>query len=153
MGEPLWAAQVERIVALLRLFGLVAGVLLILLSDFTHPEMLVLAWATLTVLTVASVPIWFWGWSTGWSSPAIVHVGFALDVLLILGYAVSFAHIQPNVSWAVAFTVLADATMRYGVRGAVLGALLGAGVFVAQARAHLDEFHFQPLFSKETEAK
>jgi signal transduction histidine kinase len=125
--------QVERFIGLLRVFGLVAGLLLVVMSDFPNSALRFSAWSTLALLSVASVGMWVWGQRTQWSGRAIVHAGFALDVLLVIGYAVSFAHIEPNVSWSVAFTVLADATMRYGVLGAALGYVLGAGVYGLQA--------------------
>ena len=136
MVQPLSAVQVERLIAVLRLFGLVAGVVLISLSDFPNDVLFALAWTTMGVLAVASVPIWVWGRRTDWSLPGLVHAGFVLDVLLILGYAVSFSFIRPNVSWCVAFTVLADATIRYGLRGAMLGLVLSAVVFTVQAEVH-----------------
>lgn len=136
MVQPLSPNQVERFIGLLRAFGLVAGLLLVALSEFPNSATRLSAWTTLIVLSVASVAIWTWGQQTRWSPPAIVHLGFALDVLLIIGYAVSFAHIEPNVSWCVAFTVLADATMRYGVRGAVAGFVLGTLVYGLQAWAY-----------------
>jgi signal transduction histidine kinase len=134
--QPLSPLQVERLIGLLRAFGLAAGLLLVALSDFPEPALLVTAWVTLSVLSMASVAIWFWGQRSAWAKTGLVHAGFALDVLLIVGYAVSFAHIRPSVSWAVVFTVLADATIRYGFRGAVLGYVLGGAVLVVQALVH-----------------
>jgi signal transduction histidine kinase len=136
VDQSLSAAQLERTVSLLRLFGLVAGLLLISLSNFANGALLAVAWATMGFLAVATVSTWWWGRHTLWRSPALVHVGFCVDVLLILGYAVSFADIRPNVSWAVAFTVLADATLRYGVRGAALGYATAVLVVLVQAKAH-----------------
>jgi signal transduction histidine kinase len=136
VAQPLSPHQVERVIGLLRVFGLLAGLLLVALSDFPNSAMRLSAWATLALLSVASAGIWLWGQRTRWSGRGIVHVGFILDVVLVTGYAVSFAHIHPNVSWSVAFTVLADATIRYGVRGAVIGYLLAVLVYGLQARAH-----------------
>lgn len=134
--QPLSPPQVERLIGYLRIFGLGAGLVLVTLSDFPGPALRVIAWATLSVLSVATLALWAWGRRSAWDRSGLVHVGFLVDVLLIAGYAVSFAHITPNVSWAVVFTVLADSTIRYGVRGAVLGYLLGAGLLVLQAVVH-----------------
>ena len=130
------ASQVERLIAVLRLFGLVAGLVLIKLTDFPRGTLAVLAWSTMVVLAVASLILVVWGQRTRWASPALLHVGFVVDVLLIVGYAVSFAHLQPNVSWCVAFTVIVDATVRYGLRGVVVGFGLSVGVVALQAWAH-----------------
>jgi signal transduction histidine kinase len=134
--QVLSAGQVERLVAVLRLFGLVAGLVLIELTDFPNAALAAFAWSTMAVLTLACVPLWFWGRRTGWASRALLHVGFVVDVLLIVGYAVGFAHLQPNVSWCVAFTVVADAGMRYGQRGVAVGLSLAVGVVALQAWVH-----------------
>src|SRR5688572_9544881 len=144
MVLPLSPLRVERFVALLRAFGLVAGLCLTLLSDFPERSLEVVALLTLGTIVVAGPAIWWWGERTAWRDARVVDVGFALDVLLIFGYAAAFAHIQSNVSWCVAFTVLADATMRYGSVGAVIGYLLGAGVYVTQAFVH-EEITGEPV--------
>jgi signal transduction histidine kinase len=134
--QVLSAGQVERLVAVLRLFGLVAGLALIELTEFPNSALAGFAWSTMVLLALACVPLWFWGSRTNWSSRTLLHVGFVVDVLLIVGYAVGFAHLQPNVSWCVAFTVLADATMRYGQRGVAMGFALAVGVVALQAWVH-----------------
>jgi signal transduction histidine kinase len=136
VGTTTSSGQVERFVAPLRVFGLLAGVLLVGLTTFPDEGLRTTALTTLVLLTVATALTWAWGRRSRWTNPALVHVGFVVDVCLILGYAVSFAHIEPSVSWSVAFTMLADAIYRYGVRGAVPGYLLGVVVFLVQARVH-----------------
>ena len=134
--QVLSASQVERLIAVLRLCGLVAGLLLIALTDFPEQALAWFAWGTMAVLAVASVLLWVWGRRSGWTSAALLHTGFVVDVLLAVGYAVGFAHLEPNVSWCVAFTVVADATMRYGQRGAVIGFGLSVAVVAVQAWVH-----------------
>ncbi|MPZ95464.1 MAG: hypothetical protein GEU96_11305 [Propionibacteriales bacterium] len=131
---PVPPMKVEQYVAYLRAFGLVAGVVLALLTDFPDAARVALAWGTLVFLVIAGGGLAWWGRRTHWTSTAMVHVGFVVDVALISGYVLAYAHLDSNVSWSVVFTLLADAALRYGVRGAVLGTVLGALLYTAQAQ-------------------
>jgi signal transduction histidine kinase len=135
-AAPFHPVKVEEFVGYLRIFGLLAGLLLALLTDFPSRSSEVVAWATLTTLAVATVAMWGWVHSAQRPNAAMVHVGFVVDTLLITGFVLAWAHLEPNVSWAVVFTLVADASLRYGVRGAVLGYLLAVPLFIAETWTH-----------------
>ncbi|MGH3472944.1 MAG: sensor histidine kinase [Nocardioidaceae bacterium] len=128
--------KVEKFVRFLRVFGLFAGLVLVLTSDFPNTGSRAGAWATIAILLVATGVLWAWGNESSWGSMRLVHVGFAIDVLVVTGITFSWSYLDPNVSWSVAFLLLADAAMRYGVVGAGVGYVLAAALFIAQAGLH-----------------
>lgn len=123
-------AKVEQLIGRLRLFGAFLGVLAIALGDFPDSARIVLVWSTEGVLVIGTVALWLWRRRSG-DTAALMHAGFALDVVVIAGFVLAFAHVTPGVAWAMAFTVLADAAMRYGARGVLLGWVLAMGLFAA----------------------
>jgi signal transduction histidine kinase len=136
-GAPLEPLLIEQVVTYLRVFGLLVGTPTILLAGFPGPDRPVIAWGIQLVLLLGTVALVVWRRSLRrGDAPLILAAGFVLDSLVIAGYVLAFSHLVPNVSWAMLFTLLADAALRYGVRGAVVGWVLAALLFVAQAQAH-----------------
>ncbi|HET7325880.1 MAG TPA: ATP-binding protein [Nocardioidaceae bacterium] len=135
-NTPLSPSGVEQLVGYLRVFGLLAGVPLVLLTEFPDTAWFVLAVATLAALSALTLVLWLAPRWSSWRPGVFVHVGFGADVVVIIGLVLAFAHVQPNVSWAAVFTLLADAALRYGVWGAVVGLLLGGALFAAQVQLH-----------------
>lgn len=133
---PLSPSRVEQIVGYLRVFGLVAGVALLLFTDFPDTARRVLAISTVGLLAPVAFGMWWWGRRPDWHPDAMAHVGFGTDVVIITGFVLGFSHLQPNVSWAVVFTLLADAALRYGAVGSVIGLVGGSVMFVAQVQMH-----------------
>ncbi|MDQ4007066.1 MAG: ATP-binding protein [Actinomycetota bacterium] len=139
-SAPLGPLRVEQVVTYLRVFGLVVGVPTLLLASFPGSARAELAWGIQAVLLVGTVSLWAWRRHLRRGDEAAVLVaGFALDSLVIAGYVLAFSHLVPNVAWAMVFTLVADAALRFSVRGAVLGWLLAAALYVLQAQAHQAE--------------
>jgi signal transduction histidine kinase len=134
---PLRPLRIEQVVGYLRVLGLLAGVPTILLASFPGTARPQLAWGIQCVLLVGTVALVVWRRNLRpGDETAVLIGGFVLDALVITGYVLAFTHLRPNVAWAMVFTLLADAALRFGVRGAVLGWLLSVLLFVAQAQAH-----------------
>jgi signal transduction histidine kinase len=134
---PLRPLRVEQVVSYLRVLGLVAGVPTIMLASFPGTARPQLAWGVQGVLLVGTVALVVWRRHLRPGDETAVLVGgFVLDSLVIAGYVLAFTHLRPNVAWAMVFTLLADAALRFGVRGALLGWLLSVLLFVVQAQAH-----------------
>lgn len=133
---PLAPSRVEQIVGYLRLFGLAAGLALLFSTDFPDTSRRLLAIGTVALIPPVTAGMWLWKRRADWHPTAMVHAGFGADVVIIAGFVLGFSHLQPNVSWAVVFTLLADAALRYGAWGAVLGLVLGSVLFVAQIQMH-----------------
>ncbi len=136
-SAPLQPLRVEQVVTYLRVFGLVAGVPTILLAHFPGPTRLQLAWGIQAVLLVGTVALVVWRrHMRAGDETAVLVAGFALNAVVIAGYVLAFTHLVPNVAWAMIFTLLADAALRFGVRGAIAGWALSALLFAVQAQAH-----------------
>jgi len=134
---PLRPLRVEQVVTYLRVFGFVAGVPTILLASFPGTARAQLAWGTEAVLLVGTLALWLWRrHARSGDERYLLVAGFVVDALVIAGYVLAFSHLEPDISWAMVFTLLADAALRFGVRGAALGLVLSALLFVAQAQAH-----------------
>ena len=136
---PLRPVRVEQVVTYLRVFGFVAGVPTIKLAQRSFPDSAHahLAWGAEAVLLVGTLALWLWRRHARPSDePLMLTAGFVVDALVIAGFVLAFSHLVPNVSWAMVFTLLADAALRFGVRGAVLGLVLSGLLFVVQAQAH-----------------
>jgi len=134
---PLRPVRVEQVVTYLRAFGFVAAVPTILLVSFPGAARLELAWGSQVVLLLGTLGLWLW---RRHARPAderlLLTAGFVLDAVVIAGFVLAFSHLVPNVAWAMVFTLLADAALRFGVRGAVLGLVLSVLLFVVQAQAY-----------------
>lgn len=134
---PLQPLRVEQVVTYLRVFGLVAGVPTILLATFPGMPRAQLAWGIHVVLLLGTVALALWRRNLRPNDEKVVLIaGFALDAVVICGYVLAFTHLVPNVAWAMVFVLLADAALRFGVRGAVLGLVLSSLLYAAQAQAH-----------------
>jgi signal transduction histidine kinase len=134
---PLRPLRIEQVVSHLRVLGLVAGVPTILLASFPGTARPQLAWGIQGVLLVGTVALVVWRRHLRPGDETAVLVGgFVLDALVITGYVLAFTHLRPNVAWAMVFTLLADAALRFGVRGALLGWVLSLLLFVTQSQAH-----------------
>ncbi|HEX2177814.1 MAG TPA: ATP-binding protein [Nocardioidaceae bacterium] len=136
-SAPMQPLRVEQVVTYLRVFGLVAGLPAILLASFPTAARLQVAWGTHLVLLLGTVALALWRHHVRpGDEKALLVAGFVLNSLVIAGYVVAFTHLQPNVAWAMVFTLLADAALRFGVRGAVTGTVLAALLFLVQTQAH-----------------
>lgn len=132
--NPLW---VEQIFTALRVFGVAGGLAGILAVDDAPENLTALAWASLALLIVGTAGLALAAWrAPARFEKAIVLAGFLLDTLVICGFVVAFSHLDPNVAWAMIFTIAADGTLRYGVPGAFAGALAAAQLFAVQAWVH-----------------
>jgi signal transduction histidine kinase len=137
VSAPLRPLRIEQYVTYLRVFGLVVGTPTLLLAGFSGPDQARLAWGIQAVLLVGTVALWVWRRHMRPSDEtAVLMAGFALNAVVIAGYVLAFSHVQPDVSWAMVFTLVADAALRFGARGAVLGWLLAGVLFAVQAQAH-----------------
>lgn len=136
-SAPLRPLRVEQVVTYLRVFGLVAGLPAVLLASFPGTARPQLAWGINAVLLVGTVALVVWRRNLRpGDERAVLVAGFALNAVVIAGYVLAFSHLEPNVAWAMVFTLLADAALRFGVRGAVVGWALSALLFAVQAQAH-----------------
>jgi signal transduction histidine kinase len=136
-STPLRPLRVEQVVTYLRVFGFLAGVPTIVLASFPGAPRLELAWGAQAVLLLGTLGLWLWRRHARVGDERyLLAAGFVVDALVIAGFVLAFSHLVPNVSWAMVFTLLADAALRFGVRGAVLGLVLSALLFVVQAQAH-----------------
>lgn len=136
-ASPLQPLRVEQVVTYLRFFGLLAGVPTVLLAGFPGMPRSQLAWGTLVVLLLGTLALLLWRRHLRPGDEQVVLVaGFVVDALVICGFALAFTHLVPNVAWAMVFTLLADAALRFGVRGAALGLVLAGVLYVLQAQAH-----------------
>ena len=134
---PLRPVRVEQVVTYLRVFGFVAGVPTIWFASFPGPARTQLAWGAEAVLLLGTLALWLWRrHARVGDERLLLAAGFVVDALVIAGFVLAFSHLVPNVSWAMVFTLLADAALRFGVRGAVLGLVLSVLLFVVQAQAH-----------------
>jgi K+-sensing histidine kinase KdpD len=134
---PLRPVRVEQVVTYLRVFGLVAAVPTIMLASFPGAARLQLAWGAQVVLLLGTLALWLWRRHARPSDERLLlAAGFVVDALVIGGFVLAFSHLVPDVAWAMVFTLLADAALRFGVRGAVLGLVPAAVLFVVQAQAH-----------------
>ena len=134
---PLRPVRVEQVVTYLRVFGFVAGVPTILLAPFPGMPRAQLAWGAEAVLLLGTLALWLWRRHARPSDEwLLLTAGFVVDALVIAGFVLAFSHLVPNVAWAMVFTLLADAALRFGVRGAVLGLALSILLFVVQTQAH-----------------
>jgi signal transduction histidine kinase len=136
-SAPLRPMRIEQVVTYLRVFGLVAGVPTLLLASFPGAARLQLAWGIQGVLLVGTVALVVWRHTMRpGDERAVLLAGFVLNAVVIAGYVLAFTHIEPNVAWAMVFTLLADAALRFGVRGAVVGWFVSALAYWVQAQAH-----------------
>lgn len=134
---PLQGLRVEQLMTYLRVFGLVVGVPTILLADFPDPQRLRLAWGIHAVLLLGTAGLALWRRHTRQCDETLVLVaGFVLDAIVIAGYVLAFSHLEPNVAWAMIFTLLADGALRFGFLGSLVGLILSGLLFIAQAQAH-----------------
>lgn len=124
-------ARVEQFFGYLRLLGIVLGVPVIVLADLPRAEATLL-WIVQAVLVVGTAALWWWRRRSP-RSGAIMHVGFALDAVVVAGWSWGFAHVAPARAWTLVFPLLADAALRYGVLGAVLGLVLAMAVFAVHS--------------------
>jgi signal transduction histidine kinase len=136
-ASALQPLRVEQVVTYLRVFGLVAGVPTILLATFPGEARLQLVWGIQGVLLAGTIALVVWRHSMRpGDERAVLMAGFALNAVVIAGYVIAFSHLEPNVAWAMVFTLIADAALRFGVHGAVVGWVLSALLFLLQAQAH-----------------
>ncbi|MDQ4085467.1 MAG: ATP-binding protein [Actinomycetota bacterium] len=136
-STPLQPLRVEQVMTYLRVFGLVVGAPTILLASFPGSARLQLAWGIHVVLLLGTVALVVWrNHLRPGDERAVLMAGFVVDALVICGYVLAFTHLRPNVAWVMVFTLLADAALRFGVRGAALGYGLSGLLYVLQARAH-----------------
>jgi signal transduction histidine kinase len=136
-STPLGPLRVEQVMTYLRVFGLLAGLLAILLAAFPDAAHTRLAWGIEVVLLLGTVGLALWRHHLRpGDGPALQVGGFVVDALVICGYVLAFTHLRPNVAWVMVFTLLADAALRFGVRGAALGFGLSAVLYVLQAWAY-----------------
>jgi signal transduction histidine kinase len=136
-ASALQPLRVEQVVTYLRVFGLVAGVPTILLATFPGDARLQLVWGIQGVLLAGTIALVVWRHSMRpGDERAVLMAGFALNAVVIAGYVIAFSHLEPNVAWAMVFTLIADAALRFGVHGAVVGWVLSALLFLLQAQAH-----------------
>lgn len=134
---PLQPLRIEQFITYLRVFGLVAGVPTILLASFPGDIRHNLIWGTQAVLAIGTAMLVVWRRTIRpGDERALLVSGFVLDVSVITAYVLAFAHLQPNVSWVMVFTLLADAALRFGVVGAAVGPVLSGLLFVIQTRVH-----------------
>jgi len=134
---PLRPVRVEQVVTYLRVFGFTAGLPTIMLATFPDTAHAELAWGTEGVLLLGTLALWLWRRHARPSDERLLlAAGFVVDTMVIAGFVLAFSHLIPNVSWAMVFTLLADAALRFGVRGAVLGLVLSGLLFVVQVQAH-----------------
>lgn len=137
VSAPLRPLRIEQYSTYLRVFGLIVATPTILLTDFDDAAQARLAWGIQAVLLVGTAAMWVWRrHMRAADETAVLVSGFALNAVVIAGFVLAFSHLQPNVSWAMVFTLVADAALRFGVRGAVLGWALAAALFALQAREH-----------------
>jgi signal transduction histidine kinase len=136
-ASALQPLRVEQVVTYLRVFGLVAGVPTILLATFPGEARPQLAWGIQGVLLAGTIALVVWRHTMRpGDERAVLLAGFVLNAVVIAGYVIAFSHVQPNVAWAMVFTLIADAALRFGVHGAVAGWVLSTLLFVLQAQAH-----------------
>ncbi|MGH3316871.1 MAG: ATP-binding protein [Nocardioidaceae bacterium] len=136
-ASALQPLRVEQVVTYLRVFGLVAGVPTIMLATFPGEARLQMVWGIQGVLLAGTIALVVWRHNMRpGDERAVLLAGFALNAVVIAGYVIGFSHLQPNVAWAMVFTLIADAALRFGVHGAVVGWVLSALLFMLQAQAH-----------------
>jgi signal transduction histidine kinase len=129
--------RVEQVMTYLRVFGFVAALPAILLASFPGAPRTRLAWGIELVLLLGTAALALWRRHLRPGDARIVLIaGFVVDALVICGFVLAFTHLRPNVAWVMVFTLLADAALRFGVRGAGLGLVLSGLLYVLQARAH-----------------